>query len=83
MARGFTQGDLERALLLLPEPIFRARDIYPVAGELYGDRTRGNPLWMKLCQLGLIVRTSKRIGRYTNRFYWERTPGTPHAPLNA
>ncbi len=82
MARCFTQGDIERALILLPTPIFRQRDSYAVAEELYGDRTRGNPLWMKLVELGLIVRTSKRIGHANRRFYWERTPGTPHAPLH-
>lgn len=72
-----TDGDVERALALLPSPMFRPRDIYDVADELFGRRYRyyGNALWYLLEKRGRIVRTGTLIGRAKRRFYWQRTPG--------
>lgn len=66
-------SDIEGALLLLPEPLFRPRDVYPVAKELGFKSTDGQSLWTALQKQGRIVRTGTRIGKGFRRFYWERT----------
>lgn len=77
-----TQGDVERALLLLPEPYFRNRDIYDVAIALGMKAWMGQTLWGRLKRDGLIVRTAIPIvehnkrGGYVSAFYWERTRGS-------
>jgi hypothetical protein len=80
--RTYTQGDLERALILLPSPLFRHDNIYGIAVELGFRKAEGESLWYRLVRDGLIVRTNVPIGLGNRWMYWERTQGTPHAALN-
>lgn len=67
-------GDVERVLALLPKPMFRPRDIYDVANRIgIHDGSEANRMWRTLVESGRIVRTGTLIGRFRNRFYWERT----------
>lgn len=77
-----TPGDVDRALLLLPEPLFRNRDIYDVAIALGFKAWVGQTLWSRLKRDGRIVRTAiplddkQRSGARVSGFYWERTRGS-------
>jgi hypothetical protein len=70
----YSDGDLSRALALLPTPLFRANDIFNVAVQLGFRMSAGQGLWTRLQKDGLIVRTNIQIGKSPRRLYWERVP---------
>lgn len=74
-----TQGDIERALILLPDDrLFRPAEIFPIARELGLDGPDGQTLWTQLLKRGWIVRTGVPISRpESRRFYWQKTPNIP------
>jgi hypothetical protein len=74
-----TDGDVARALIVLPSPLFRPADIYAAAVLLGFAPSRGQSLWNALIKRGLIVRTGIPIGLAARRFYWQRTPGSESA----
>lgn len=77
MYRDISDGDLDRALSLLPEPLFRNADIYDVAVDLGFRRWYGATIWYRLIKNGRIVRTATPICRSGRWCYWERTEGSP------
>lgn len=72
-----SDAEIERALQLLPAPLFRQRDSYAVARRLWGrgQEPRAVALWAELHDRGRIVRTGRPIGKSSGRWcYWQRTP---------
>lgn len=71
-ARAISDGDLVRALAVMPDPYMRLRDAYGAALELGMPIWYGQTIWRLLQLHRWIERTDRPIGNARRQRYWIR-----------